>query len=97
MYIGPAGLGKIRITMGTDLYEFKLPEPLYSIYMDLIVSIEADEIDTHTGDLARRNLHNRLIDWWIDKMPHMGVDIFSKALERTVEYDLPHYRRSKFV
>jgi len=89
----PAGFGKVRVTIGDDLHEFKLPEPLYSMYMDLIVNIEAGEIDAHTGDLARRDLHDRLTDWWVEKMPHVEVDIFNKALERTVGYDLPHYRR----
>lgn len=93
MYTKPAGFGKVRITVGDNLYEFKLPEPLYSIYMDLIVSIESGEVTTHIGDSARHYLHTRLMDWWTEKMPHVEVDKFNKALEQSMEYDLPHHHR----
>lgn len=82
----------IRIGAEDDLFQFTLPSPLFRAYVEIIVSIERGEIDTHTGDLARHDLHIRLVDWWTDKMPDVSTEDFDKALERTVEYALPKIR-----
>ncbi len=84
--------GKIVVEIGGALYQFTLPEPLYSLYLETIVGIEEGSIDTYTGELTRRDLHERLIDWWLDKMPHVSAATFSKSLEYVIEHDLPYYR-----
>ena len=87
--------GKILVEISDNLYEFNLPEPLYSMYMDLITSIEANSLGACVGDLARRDLHDRLTEWWTGKMPHVEADKFNAALRRTVEHDLPYYRKGQ--
>lgn len=85
--------GKFIIEIGSGLYQFVLPEPLYTMYLETITSIETGSVDTETGDLARRSLHEQLVRWWQDKMPHVGTDIFDKSLVYAVEHDLPFVRR----
>lgn len=85
---------KLLIRLSGDLYQFALPDPLFRLYMETVAQIESGEVDASTGELVRQDIHNRLRDWWIEEKPHIAVEDFEKALEKTVEYALPECRRT---